>query len=539
VSRFVQRHPAGTLAAFLGTMLIAGGVLGAQAVNSANLKAKSAEIQEELAKEKAEKEKQAKIIAEMRAQTAETEVKGQSQSLNKLQSLEHLAQNENYYSAALQIINEAVNASDQFWKPYLVRAKHYAEFGHHEEAEADFERAQELFREQHKKESVEIWFEAGMYYGLPIEIGGKGEEDTALEYFEKAAKKEGVFSELSEAVALMIKTKQDISNAEEYIPEAIALSDKLIQDPVAQNIDATWLVRAFIFGASGFHGYDVSVFEKYADFKNACDALLNVVKEDSGLPALRNFLASAYERIQPDKALEIYARLISDTNDFKYLNNRGLFLTKLGRLQEAFQDFDKALQLNPRHAYLYNNRAMAHSLNGEPDLALADLNKALALEPNFAKSAYQRANIYYEQHTKESMQHALEDLNNVISHNPSHAQALNLRGMIYHDLGRNKNAISDYEAAINAEPTYAEAYFNLGNSFYEGNDFVRAEINYVRALEISPTDWQFLTNLAAVYFKQEFYEKSKNLFEKALQYAPENKKEMIEKNISVVKSKLK
>ena len=47
--RFIQRHPTGTLGAFLGTMMIAIGGLGLQALNSANLKAEAQEARAESA----------------------------------------------------------------------------------------------------------------------------------------------------------------------------------------------------------------------------------------------------------------------------------------------------------------------------------------------------------------------------------------------------------------------------------------------------------------------------------------------------------
>ncbi|MBW3002907.1 tetratricopeptide repeat protein [Candidatus Woesearchaeota archaeon] len=536
ISRFVQRHPTGTLGALLGTMLIAGGGIGLQTLHSANLQAEAQEAKAKTAEKEKELQKAKAEIMEIRAKTAETELKGQSESLNTLQSLEHLAQNENYYIAALSIINQAIQESQQFWKPYLTRAKHQATFGHHKEAEQDFEKAQELFRQQHRKESVEIWFEAGMYYGLPIAIGGKGEEDRALEYFEKAAKSKTVFGNLAEAVALMIKAKQEINNAEEYIPEAIALSDKLIQDPVAQNIDATWLIRAFIFGASDFHGYERANFRRFADFQRAKEALLQVVTEEKGSPALRNFLAIVVEHESKDKALQIYDLLIAETNKARYYNNRGRLKVELGRIDSGLEDLTQAIQLEPQDPIYYCNRSLALYRKGKIDDALSDLETALRINPEMEEAHFYKAFVLSSQRKSSE---ALRELDQAIASRPDFSEAHNLRGMINQQLGRTKEAETDYFAAIRFNPQFSDAYRNLGILQYQNNELAQAEQNFKKALEINPTCWQSLFNLGAVYFQTQKYQQSLTYFEQALPHAPDAEKERIKKNIVAVKSKLR
>jgi serine/threonine protein kinase/Tfp pilus assembly protein PilF len=488
VSRFVQRHPAGTLAAFLGTMLIAGGVLGAQAVNSANLKAKSAEIQEELAKEKAEKEKQAKIIAEMRAQTAETEVKGQSQSLNKLQSLEHLAQNENYYSAALQIINEAVNASDQFWKPYLVRAKHYAEFGHHEEAEADFERAQELFREQHKKESVEIWFEAGMYYGLPATLGGRGLEDRALEYFEKAstAGPTTPFGKLSRAVALIIRSRQEPDNAEETLPEAIGITEELTIDDIAKNIDATWLVSAWALGATVFAGYESNpVFLEYANLEEAKEALLKITDEKQINLGLANFLATLYDASgEQRKAIQIYSALLNINERACIYNNRGTAYLAIDELDKALSDFNKAISLNRRLAVAFIGRGITYRRKGNLEQAIEDFDKAAELDQNLSVQSHINRGLTYVD--KKDLVKAIEEYRRALRISPTNPLALFNLGCAYYLQNNIDMAIESFDRAIEINKKYINAYLKRGQVYGRKGLHDEEMADYNRAIEINP-----------------------------------------------------
>jgi tetratricopeptide (TPR) repeat protein len=52
-----------------------------------------------------------------------------------------------------------------------------------------------------------------------------------------------------------------------------------------------------------------------------------------------------------------------------------------GDLDGALADFNKAIELNARLAYAYNNRGLVKETKGDLVGALADLTKALELKP--------------------------------------------------------------------------------------------------------------------------------------------------------------
>lgn len=466
--RFIQRHPTGTLGTFLSAMILAGGAFGIQSYNAASLKAEAAKARAETAEKEKELEKARAQVLEIRAKTAETELKGQSESLNKLQSLEHLAQNENYYTAALNVINQAIQESEQFWKPYLVRAKHQATFGHQENAEQDFEKAQKLYKKQHKKESVEIWFEAGMFYGLPIEIGGKGEENKALEYFEKAAKKEGAFGELSEAVALMLKARQEQKRIDQYVTEAIKSIDQLKKDPIASNIDATWLVDAWIHGITVFDKLSeqkkdtLLKLKKYQDLHKAKHSLLKVVDKNSGNIAIRNFLGTIYSDLwQLEQAEEIYNHIIKTAPFPKYYANRARIYVRQGNLEKALNEYNKAINLSTDNAAAYySNRSAIYAALGNYQKASADADKAISLEPDFGLHYYRKARLFY---IKKDYEIALSFLNQAVNKSPQFSPSRVLRGEIYAHQGNFELARREYSSAIEANPFDWQAYFMLGN----------------------------------------------------------------------------
>ncbi|WP_418214976.1 tetratricopeptide repeat protein [Brachyspira murdochii] len=54
----------------------------------------------------------------------------------------------------------------------------------------------------------------------------------------------------------------------------------------------------------------------------------------------------------------------------------------MGEYKEAIKDYDKAIELKPNMAYLYNDRGWVKKNAGLYKEALKDYKKALELEPN-------------------------------------------------------------------------------------------------------------------------------------------------------------
>src|SRR5262245_57772212 len=91
----------------------------------------------------------------------------------------------------------------------------------------------------------------------------------------------------------------------------------------------------------------------------------------------------AYARQQnPKEAIDDFNRAIQLYPEYAALyNNRGNVLLAIGAVREAMKDFDRALLLSPGYAAAYSNRAGAQVRLGETDLAVADYTKAISLAP--------------------------------------------------------------------------------------------------------------------------------------------------------------
>ena len=94
----------------------------------------------------------------------------------------------------------------------------------------------------------------------------------------------------------------------------------------------------------------------------------------------------SYYPVHPDLKNGLYDSAISDFNKAieidpkhdKAYNSRGNVYNVKGLFDLAISDFNEAIDINPKYADAYGNRGYAYSAKGLYDLAISDFNKAIA-----------------------------------------------------------------------------------------------------------------------------------------------------------------
>lgn len=139
-------------------------------------------------------------------------------------------------------------------------------------------------------------------------------------------------------------------------------------------------------------------------------------------------------------------------------NFRGLDKFKEGKIKEAIEDFDKAIEIKPT-GQVYYNRAYSKSLVEDFNGAIQDYNVAIQLQYRLAEAYFERG---YCKSEMNNFEEAIEDYTKAIEVNKNYADAYNNRAFVKLNQKDYKAAIKDFDKAIKISPDFVGAYMNRG-----------------------------------------------------------------------------
>jgi tetratricopeptide (TPR) repeat protein len=161
--------------------------------------------------------------------------------------------------------------------------------------------------------------------------------------------------------------------------------------------------------------------------------------------------------------------------------------SQAGNYQGALNDYNRAIELNPRYANAYNYRGFLKE-NQFKDVAgaLADYNRAIELNPQYDVAHNNRG--YLKLNKQNDVAGALADYNQAIVINPKYHIAYNNRGYLKLNFSNDlPAALADYNQSIAINPRYAVAYNNRGVLKKDRlKDYSGALADYNRAIELNP-----------------------------------------------------
>jgi serine/threonine protein kinase/tetratricopeptide (TPR) repeat protein len=141
-----------------------------------------------------------------------------------------------------------------------------------------------------------------------------------------------------------------------------------------------------------------------------------------------------------------------------------------GMYEEALQQFNRSLQLNPSNApIIYNHRARVYQYQNQLELAEEELQKGLTLEP---RHPLLRTSIAYQRMRQGDMQHAISILEAVIHDDESMRIAFPTLALCYVQVGERERAASLIEEdSLSAAEADSEMAYRLATYFaVEGDE---------------------------------------------------------------------
>ncbi len=188
-----------------------------------------------------------------------------------------------------------------------------------------------------------------------------------------------------------------------------------------------------------------------------------------------------------NKSLELYTEFGDLERDPDLPTNsdiyweRGILKDSKGAWEEAIEDFELALQLNPNNPYILNSLGVAKMHQGDYEGAIKCYSKALDIKPKDAL-AYRNRGI--AKSNSEDNQGAISDFTKAIGLDPDDSRAYESRGDTKMDLDDYQGAIDDYDKAIELDPKEALAYRNRGIAKRESGDSNGALKDFEKAREL-------------------------------------------------------
>ena len=463
------------------------------------------------------------------------------------------------YEYAIIEFNKAIASEPDYSRPYMARADALAKLGKLDEAAADYDRAIRIATEQiasHPESPFSYLWRASVYtrngeytkaiadYERVIELDAsegashlyydepfspyilrgdiyreKGEYSKAIRDFSRA-----IEIDADDTVSMIRRGRLHFRTGKFEKAEADLSRAKKIH-----------LGRAEHFGSEpdANYGYDGS--GNTIKFRDVAAAEL---KKATELQPLLDCIFSKLGEPEPEykngKLSEGIPRreTRNEVETFDHYYSEGTIHFQHGEYGSAVRDFDKALELNPKHAESYSYRAVASAWRGHYNKAIEFFERAVGIDTKVAlEFTWGIAPAYLQRGvaTKEkSPSTAIKSIETAIRLRPDLAEEARIPLAVAHyHMGHRKlrkkrynEAISDFEKSLELQPDYADAYSDRGIAFAYLGDYTRAYKYCTKAIELSPQTPKFFDNRGKLFSAQGEHGKAVEDYCKAIDADP-------------------
>ncbi|MCE0497589.1 MAG: tetratricopeptide repeat protein [Methylacidiphilales bacterium] len=180
-------------------------------------------------------------------------------------------------------------------------------------------------------------------------------------------------------------------------------------------------------------------------------------------------------------------------------NNLGNGLLDKGQVDEAMDQYQKALEINPNYAEAHYNLGNALLQKGQMDEAIGEYQKALVIDPNDAEVHYNFGNALMQEG---QVDEAIAEYQKALEIDPNDAEVRNNFGTALLQEGRLDEAMDQYQVALQINPDFAEAHADFGMALLQKGQVDEAIGEYQKALAIDPSRAEIHYNLGNALFQQ-------------------------------------
>jgi len=188
------------------------------------------------------------------------------------------------------------------------------------------------------------------------------------------------------------------------------------------------------------------------------------------------------ERFAEAEPLIARAVKLNRSSDVSFYNY-GLILKRLGKLEQALEQFNSALRLNGTVFETWNNRGTVFNEMQQYERALADFEKAISLNPRYAEAHCNKGRALSRLRRHDD---AIAAYDEALALNSAMMEGWLGRGNACAEAKRYDEAIAAYQKAATLQPDLAVAHTCMGGLLKEMGRMTQARDAYAAALRIDP-----------------------------------------------------
>jgi serine/threonine protein kinase/tetratricopeptide (TPR) repeat protein len=197
----------------------------------------------------------------------------------------------------------------------------------------------------------------------------------------------------------------------------------------------------------------------------------------------------------------------------------GMIHTGTGRYEEAIQNLQKALVLDPINADAYRELAKTYQGMGRLKDAESTYMNAIAVRPRYWGTYNELGGFYYR---LGRYAEAEKEFRTVVGLTPDNARGYSNLGVIAHYQNRDEEAAKMLEKSVAIKPS-SSAYSNLGLVYYTLTQYTEAAKYYELAIQMNGHDSLWWHNLAAAYQWGNEPQKARVAFQRTADLAEEQR----------------
>ena len=200
-------------------------------------------------------------------------------------------------------------------------------------------------------------------------------------------------------------------------------------------------------------------------------------------------------------------------------NYLGYALAAQGRITEAIEQYQAALDIDPHYADAENNLGMVFLNQGRLDEAAEHFRRAIEYNPDLA-AAHNNLGIVLTK--QDRITEAIVEYQRAVELDPDLAATYNNLGKLLFSQGRTAEAIGYLQKALKMNPRLPEPHFNLGLFFADTGQLDEAVGEFEAGLKLAPDNAQALYYLSITLDKQGRFVEAAEQLQTILKTDPNN-----------------